>query len=222
MAGALTLGLTSCNDTKSYADYVNEERHYIQQWLDYQGFEVTAKFDEEEIENIAKAILEDSIPPSEFIELGKWYQITEGDFKRLCFRVNSWGDGYPDMKSKKKFYEDDNVLVRYEDLNCLTDYDYSDDAKNIIGDNLDPNSYEICYSWRRNYYSNTYYAYSYSTGSSYECDSGGLAFPIRFLWQGGEASVIVPFNIVSSKFSNYYYTLYYGTVRYTKPNYLPQ
>lgn len=213
---------SSCNDTKSYADYVNDERHHIQKWLDYQGFEIAGKFDEEQINDIAEAILEDSISPSEFIELGKWYEITEGDFKRLCFRINSWGNDFPNMKSDKKFYENENVLVRYQDLYCLNEYDYDGSSANIAGDNLDPNSYEICYNWSRRYYSNMYYSYSYSTGSSYECTSGGLGFPIRFLWQGGDASIIIPFNIVSSAYSQYYYTLYYGTVRYTKPNYLPE
>ena len=48
---------SSCNDTKSYADYVNDERHHIQKWLDYQGFEIAGKFDEEQINDIAEAIL---------------------------------------------------------------------------------------------------------------------------------------------------------------------
>lgn len=223
LASSLTASLlSSCNDPKSYADYVNDERHYIQQWIDYQGYDIAGRFDDEQISKLAEAILEDSVCPSDLIELGRWYQINEGDYKRLLFRINSWGNGYPDMRSDKKFYEDDNVMVRYEDLYCLSDYDYSEGATNTSGDNLDPNSYEICYSWRRNYYSNMYYAYSHATGSNYECDGGGIAFPIRFLWEGGEASVIVPFNLTSSAFSQYYYTMYYGTVRYTKPNYLPQ
>ena len=223
MASTLSAGFfSSCSDTKSYADYVSEERHYIQEWIDYNGFEIAGKFDEDQIDEMDKAILEDSICPSDFIELGKWYMITEGDFKRLYFRINNWGNDYPNMKSAKKFYEEENILVRYEDLNCLTEYNYEDIESNIIGDNLDPISYQICYNWSRNYYATTYYGNQYGTGSSYECNSGGLGFPIRFLWQGGEASLIVPFNLASSDLSAYYYTLYYGTVRYTKPNYLPQ
>jgi len=214
--------VSSCNDTKSYADYVSDERHYIQDWLDFKGIQIAGKFDEEQINDMTDAILDDSIHPSEFIELGKWYQITEGDYKRLCFRVNKWGNDSENMKSSKKFYEDENVLVRYEDLYCLTGFDYDSLENNSVGDNLDPNSFEICYNWQRSYYSNSYYSYYYSTGSSYECTSGGLAFPIRYLWEGGEASIIVPFGLVSSTYSSYYYTLYYGTVRYTKPNYLPQ
>lgn len=213
---------TSCNDTKSYAEYVSDERHHIQEWIDYNDIVVAGKFDEEQINDMAEAILEDSICPSEFIELGKWYQITDGYYKRMLFRVNSWGNEYPDMRSSKKFFENENVLVRYQNLLNLSDYNYTEPEKNIALDNLDPNSYEVCYSWNRNYYCYQGYAYSYGTGSSYECTSGGVGFPIRFLWQGGEASVIVPFNLIPSTFSSYYYTLYYGTVRYTKPNYLPQ
>lgn len=213
---------SSCNDTKSYADYVNDERHYIQDWVDYNDFKIAAKFDEEQINNMATAILEDSICPSDFIELGKWYEITDGDYKRMLFRINNWGTDYPNMSSKKKFYVGDNILVRYQDLYNLTSYDYTEPEKNIAFDNLDPNSYEVCYNWNSYYYASTYYSYSFGTGSSYECTSGGLGFPIRFLWHGGEASIIVPFNIVSSSYSSYYYTLYYGTVRYTKPNYLPE
>lgn len=220
-ACCLSWSMSSCDSTKSYAEYVSDERHNIQRWLDYNDIDIAGKFDEEQLDDIAEAVLEDSICPSTYIELGKWYQVTEGDFKRLCFRINNWGNGYPDMNSKKKFYEDENVLVRYENLRCLTGYDYEDESNNVLGDNLDPNSYEICYNWSRSYYSNSYYVYN-STGSSYECTSGGLGFPIRFLWEGGDASIIVPFNLAPSDLSQYYYTLYYGTVRYTKPNYLPQ
>ena len=213
---------TACNDTKSYAEYVSEERHYIRQWLDYNDIVVAGKFDEEQIDNMAEAILEDSVCPSEYIELGQWYEITDGYYKRLLFRVNSWGNDYPDMRSEKKFYENENVLVRYQDLLNLSDYNYEEPENNISLDNLDPNSYEVCYSWNRNYYCYQNYGYAYGTGSSYECTSGGMGFPVRFLWQGGEASVIVPFGLISSQFSSYYYTLYYGPVRYTKPNYLPE
>lgn len=214
--------ITSCDDTESYADLVKDERHYIADWVDYKGIEVYGKFDEEQIEDITDAIIEDSISPSNYIELGKWYQITEGDFKRLYFKINSWGNDYPDMKSAKKFYEGDNALVRYEDLYCLSTFDYDSLENNSPADNLDPNSFEIVYNWSPSYYASTYYSYYYSTGSSYECTSGGLAFPVRFLWQGGEASLIIPFSLVSSTYSSYYYTLYYGTVRYTRPNYLPE
>ena len=214
--------LSSCSNTKSYADYVIDEENYIQRWLDYKNFSVAATFDEEQLDKMATKILEDSAVPSDYIELGKWYQVGEGDFKRLLFRVNDWGKGYPDMKSKNKFYEDENVLVRYDSLFDISGYDYTEGAKNYSADNLEPNSYQICYNWRRNYYSNTYYSYSYSSGSSYDCTSGGLGFPIRFLWQGGSASVICPFNLIPSSLSSYYYTLYYGTIRYTKPNYTPQ
>ena len=137
-------------------------------------------------------------------------------------RVNNWGNEYPDMRSKKKFYENENVLVRFQNLLNLSDYNYSEPEKNLSLDNLDPNSYEVCYSWNRNYYCYQGYAYTYGTGSSYECTSGGMGFPIRFLWQGGDASVIVPFGLVPMTYASYYYTLYYGTVRYTKPNYLPE
>jgi len=214
--------LSSCSDTKSYADYVSDEEEYIQRWIDYNNFEVVGSFDADQLKKISAKVLEDSISPSEFIELGKWYSINEGDFKRLVFRINDWGKGYPDMKSNNKFYEDENVLVRYENLYCISEYDYSEDATNVVGDNLDPNSYQICYNWRRNYYSTSAYSYYYSSGSSYECTSGGLGFPVRFLWQGGDASIICPFNLISTSLSSYYYTLYYGTIRYTKPNYLPQ
>ena len=152
---------TSCNDTKSYAEYVSDERHYIQEWIDYNDIVVADKFDEEQINDMAEAILVDSVCPSEFIELGKWYQITDGYYKRMLFRINSWGNEYPDMRSSKKFFENENVLVRYQNLLNLSDYNYIEPEKNIALDNLDPNSYEVCYSWNRNYYCYQGYAYSY-------------------------------------------------------------
>jgi hypothetical protein len=114
------------------------------------------------------------------------------------------------------------VLVRYDSLFLLTGFDYDDLDENTKADNLDPNSFLICYNWNRSYYASSYYSYYYSTGSGYECTSGGIGFPIRFLWEGGQASIICPFSLAESTYSSYYYTLYYGEITYTKPTYLPQ
>lgn len=235
--------LCSCKDTQSYADLVDAEKTSINKWIDRNPygieFDKVITHDEAWLKDVTKKVLHDSIAPSEFIELGQWYTFSNGDFKRYYFRINSWGENtklqgkggsfYDNKitsdeykKPNGKTYASSNVMVRYDSLLCISEFDYSNPSSNALGNNLDPNSYSLIYSWRTNYYSNNYYGMYYSTNSSYECTSGGLAFPCRFLWFGGEASMIVPFSLVPSEFNSYYYTLWYGKVSYTKPNYMPQ
>ncbi|MCR5362342.1 MAG: DUF4827 domain-containing protein [Bacteroidales bacterium] len=234
---------TSCSDTQSYAELVADEKEYISTWISSNPYSIDfgriISHDDEWVDDVTEYVLEDSIHPCKHIELGQWYKITDGDFKRLYFCIRSWGNDGLDslrengiepsdeeyltaMRNKKKFYAGKNVLLRYDSLFCLSTFDYDDLDENTKGDNLDPNSFQICYNWNTAYYASTYYSTYYSTGSSYECTSGGVAFPARFLWEGGEASIICPFSLAESTYANYYYTLYYGKITYKKPNYLPQ
>lgn len=227
---------TSCKDTQTFADLVNIEIESISTWVNnnpYTEFGHITSWDEEKVNSVTKSILNDSIHPSKYLKLDQWYSIKEGNFKRLYFCIHSWGhDGVTDyndeaqlkeaMRLKKKFSNGKNILVRYDSLFVLNKFDYENLDKNVKGDNLDPNSFMICYNWNSAYYSTTYYGYSYGSGSSYECTSGGLGFPARFLWDGGKASIICPFSLVETTFAQYYYTLYYGDITYLQPTYLPK
>ena len=221
----LTVASVSCSDTQTYADLVADEEHAIDYFLGQQNIK-TIRVSDEEISTWTKSVLNDSVSPSEYFQLGQWYEVTEGDFKRLCFRINNWGEDFEEVMTKKKpFYEDKFVngsysVVRYDSLYRMTD---SLDIENETPlDNYTPYDYEMIYNWSEYYYATMYYSYSYSAGSNYECTSGGLGFPLRFLWDGGEVSLIVPFSLVSSEYASYYYTLYYGRVKYTKPTYIPE
>lgn len=221
----LTVASVSCSDTQTYADLVADEEHAIDYFLGQQNIK-PIRVSDEEISTWTKSVLNDSVSPSEYFQLGQWYEVTEGDFKRLCFRINNWGEDFEEVMTKKKpFYEDKFVngsysVVRYDSLYRMTD---SLDIENETPlDNYTPYDYEMIYNWSEYYYATMYYSYSYSAGSNYECTSGGLGFPLRFLWDGGEVSLIVPFSLVSSEYASYYYTLYYGRVKYTKPTYIPE
>lgn len=226
---------SSCKETQTYADLVNLERDYISTWIassPYTEFGHITTWDEEKVKSISKDVLIDSIHPSKYIDLNRWYYIKEGDFKRLYFCIRSWGkDGVTDYNDEaqlkaamrnKKFYNQENILIRYDSLFILNAFDYENVDNNLKGDNLEPNSFKICYNWNTSYYAQTYYAQAYGSGSSYECTSGGLAFPVRFLWNGGKASIICPFSLTEIAFSNNYYTLYYGDINYYRPTYLPK
>ncbi len=223
----LTIASVSCTkDTQTYADLVDIEEDAISYYLSQQNVK-TIRVSDEEISNWTKAVLRDSVSPAEFIRLGQWYEITEGNFKRLCFRINDWGEDYQKAAAERTtpFYEDKFIsgsyaLVRYDSLYRMTDS--LDMEKDVPLNNYTPYDYEMIYNWNEYYYANTYYSYSFGSGSSYECTSGGLGFPLRFLWNGGEVSLIVPFSLVPNEYANYYYTLYYGKVRYTKPTYIPE
>lgn len=217
----------SCSkDTQTYADLVSEEESAIDYFLGKYNIK-TIRVSDEEISTWTKAILNDSVNPADYITLGQWYEVTEGDFKRLCFRINSWGEGHKRslIDHTESFYEDKFVkgsysLVRYDSLFRMSDT--LDVETSFPLNNYEPYNYELIYNWNEYYYANTYYSYSYGSGSSYECTSGGLGFPLRFLWDGGEVSLIVPFSLVPADYANYYYTLYYGKVKYSKPTYIPE
>lgn len=215
----LFLALTaSCSDTETYAELVDAEKNAISNFVRYADISARS-VDEAWVNHVTKEILVEGRHPQEYIELNQWYTITEGDFKRLYFKIKDWGLINDSNLKEKKFTTGSNALVRYDSCyNLGTFVDFETDK----GSNLDPNSYEIIYSWRSDYYANTYYAYSYGTGSNYECTSGGLAFPLRFLWKDGEAAVIVPFSLGSTNDQSYYLTCYYGSVKYRIPYNLPQ
>lgn len=241
---ACLAALPSCTkDTQSYADLVNKEESNINYLVDHENFNFKS-IDEETVNDWTNKVLKDSIDPASLIDLGQWYSITEGNFKRLYFKINKWGENRekwlrwqsykdslaqnqkpmvrPDSVSfyNQKMVSGSYVLVRYDSLFNVTDS--LDIHKDIPASNLDPYSYQIIYGWNEYYYATTYYSYNYGSSSSYACTSGGLAFAPRFLWYDSEVSLIVPFSLVPSDLSSYYYTLYYGRVKYSKPNYLPE
>ncbi len=208
----------SCSDTETYAELVDAEKNAIGNFIRYA--DISARHvDEDWVNRTTKAVLEEGEHPQKYVELNEWYTIDEGDFKRLYFKIKDWGNIDSSEFKANKFKTGSNALVRYDSCyNLGTFVDFETDK----GNNLDPNSYEIIYSWRSDYYANTYYAVRFGTGSNYECTSGGLAFPLRFLWYGGEAAVIVPFSLGSSSDQTYYLTCYYGSVKYTRPTFLPE
>lgn len=239
----LAASFSACNDTQTYADLVNNEEDCIDHLITTEGFQVTS-ISEETMKDWTNRVLKDSIDPATLIDLNRWYTIKEGDFKRLYFRINDWGEGRnrwlawknyqyevehgvnpevrPDSVSfyTNKIVSGSYVLVRYDSLYLMSD------TLNIHtstpANNYSPYSYQIIYGWNEAYYASTYYSYYYGSSSAYSCTSGGLAFPVRFLWYDSDVSLIVPFSLVPSDYSSYYYTLYYGRVKYSKPNYLPE
>lgn len=238
------LGFTSCKDAETYADLVDNEKEYISNFIGNDPFgvnfgKIIAK-DEDWVTETTKKVLTDSIHPEQAgVELHQWYKITEGDFKRLYFCINSWGeDGLNDkreagetitneeykesLKNGKKFFTGKNALVRFDNMYLLNEFNYEEPSNNVKLDNLDPLSFQLIINWNAYYYTNSYYGYSYGSGSSYECTSGGVGFATRFLWEGANVSIICPFSLVETQYSSYYYTLYYGEIVYSKPNYIPQ
>lgn len=233
----------SCSDTQTYADLVNNEENSINYLVTTENMNVIS-INEETMENWTDYVLKDSISPAEYIQLGQWYTVTEGYFKRLYFRINDWGTGFhrwqawkayndsiadhlsPSVKPDSVSFYDNKivngsyVLVRYDSLFLMTDS--LDIHSDTPADNLNPYSYKIIFGWNPAYYATTYYSYSMGSSSSYACTSGGLAFPLRYLWYDSSVSLIVPFSITESEYSSYYYTFYYGNVKYSKPNYLPE
>ena len=241
--GIVALMAACQQDTRSYADLVNIEENHISNFVDRQHLDVKS-IDEETLTDWTKQVLNDSIDPASLMSLNQWYTVTEGNFKRLYFKINNWGANHdrwmrwqaykdsiannqqprvkPDSVSfySQKMVSGSYVLVRYDSLYNMTDT--LDIHKDMPASNLNPYDYQIVYGWNEYYYATSYYSYQLGSSSAYACTSGGLAFAPRFLWYDSEVSLIVPFSLVPSEFSSYYYTLYYGRVKYSKPNYLPE
>jgi hypothetical protein len=220
-AVSLGLGITalsSCSDTETYADLVNTEKTSIKNFITEQGIKAQS-VDDDWISEKTKAAVTNGEDPRTLLELNKWYSVSDGDFKRLYFKIKNWGNVNEDDLSENRFQTKCNALVRYDSCYNLASFEDFDTDR---GNNLDPNSFEIIYSWNTSYYVSSYYATYYGTGSSYECTSAGLAFPLRFLWYGGEVALIVPFSLGSTTDQSYYLTCYYGQVKYTRPTYLPE
>lgn len=237
------IAYSACSDTETYADLVADEESYIDHLITAEGFNVRS-INEETMKDWTNQVLKDSVNPATLFELNQWYTVTEGYFKRLCFKVNKWGTGYdrwqrweaykdslqqnlqpkvkPDSVSfyNNKVVSGSYVLIRYDSLYLMSDT--LDIHEETPANNLPPYNYELIYGWNESYYATSTYSYYYGSSSSYACTSGGIAFPLRFLWYDSEVSLIVPFSLVPSDYSSYYYTLYYGKVKYSKPNYLPE
>lgn len=213
--------LAACTSTgKTYAELVEDEANYISRFMGMENINAI-NIDEDDVADLTKKVLTDSVHPSKLLKLNQWYTITEGDCKRLSFKIKSWGN---DSNYDKAFYRDkfntgSFALVRYDSLYQLNDT--VDINKQRPLDNLDPYDYELIMNWNTTYYQSTYYSAYYSSNKSYECTSGGVGFPLRFLWYNGRVSLIVPFSLVSTDMQNYYYTLYYGDVIYKQPTYIP-
>lgn len=212
------VALTACSDSETYADLVDTEKSSIKNFINSQSISAQG-VDDDWISEKTKAAVTNGEDPRTLLELNHWYTVTDGDFKRLYFKIKSWGNVQEDDLTANRITTGSNALVRYDSCYNLASFEDFDTDR---GNNLDPNSYEIIYSWNTSYYVSSYYATYYGTGSSYECTSAGLAFPLRFLWYGGEVALIVPFSLGSSTDQSYYLTCYYGQVRYTRPQYLPE
>lgn len=220
--GALILSsMVSCTSTgKTYAELVDDEESYISRFMGMENIK-SISIDEDDLTDWTKKVLNDSVHPSKMLKLNQWYTITEGDCKRLSFKIKSWGNDSECGKSfyKNKFNTGSFALVRYDSLFQLTDT--VDINRHRPLDNLDPYDYQFIMNWNTTYYQTNYYAAYYGANKAYECTSGGLGFPLRFLWFNGRVSLIVPFSLVSSDLQSYYYTLYYGDVTYKEPTYIP-
>lgn len=214
--------MAACTSTgKTYAELVDDEESYISRFMGMENIK-SINIDEDDIADWTKKVLTDSVHPSKLLKLNQWYTVTEGDCKRLSFKIKSWGN---DSQHEKSFFQDkfntgSFALVRYDSMYVLSDSVNIEKQRPL--DNMDPYNYEIIMNWNTTYYQNTYYSAYYSSNKDYECTSGGLGFPLRFLWYSGKVSLIVPFSLVSTEFQSYYYTLYYGDVIYKQPTYIPE
>lgn len=187
-----TAVLSSCSDSKTYAQLLDDEKKAIKNFIsltnDSLKFSETINVSAAQLEEYTAQASWDSIDNKHF-ELNKWYKFEDG----LYMRINSFGDTSQMFKSR------DGVVIRYWDTYNLLTYTGSD-SKKI--NNLADDSYWLIDPWTVNY--------SGQFGT-------GIAFPIRFLGDKGEVSLIIPSKLGTTNDAQAVVPYYYGSVSYILP-----
>lgn len=134
------------------------------------------------------------------------YKFGENDYYKdedsgIYLRIISRGD------TEKMASKDKLPLVLFRYYGTLR-FSTADTTKYSNNGNLDPISFTYGNS-------NTYTDY-YSSNYSYSFLSPACAFPLDYVGEGGEVSMIVPFANGSAMQQSSYEPLFYGRIKYTK------
>ncbi|MEG1586002.1 MAG: DUF4827 family protein [Bacteroidales bacterium] len=185
MMGAVAV-FTSCDDNKTYAQKLDDEKDAIKKFIAEQKITFTSVS-----ENALLKYQADAANWSEgttHFELDKWYKFEDG----LYMRINRFGDT-TQMYSK---INNPNIVIRFDSCYNLLTYD---NPSSPFTSNEDTYQAWLLTAWRPGYPS------KFGTG---------LDFPIRYLGQKGNVSLIVPSKLGMAVDQQEVIPYYYKTVSY--------
>jgi hypothetical protein len=181
--------LSSCSDTKTYAELLADEKQAIKDFVKFDGI-VPISVSEDGLESYVNDELDWS-PNTKHFEVGKWYKFEDG----LYMKIKSYGDTTQMFASSSMGYP--SITMRYDSCyNLLTFEDWNSPYTN----NLDPYSLWTISSWNKN-----------SSGSTF---GSGLEFPIQFLGVDGSVSLILPSKIGLTSEISSVIPYYFGDIKY--------
>ncbi len=187
---ALSATLSSCSGDKTYAERLEDEKTAIRNFVANQKISAT-DVSSEELEVYTDQAAWDEATNKHF-ELAKWYKFENG----VYMRINDFGDTTEMFKSR------DNIVIRYKETYDLISFTNFDDSTAL--DNLAPDQYWLLNPWTTNYGNNVYTDY-YGIG---------IAFPIVFLGNNANVSLIVPSKAGTQNDQSAVVPYYYGSVKY--------
>lgn len=189
MLGAVS-ALTSCSDSKTYAELLADEKSAIRYFISEQKISAIT-LSEEQLEDYQTK--SDSAIANMPFKLEQWYKLSSKE--DMYMRVHDYGN------VQDTFLQRTNVIVRYEACYNLLNYENMDNSTSE--DNLNPYNYLEIERWTHNYYG----------------DYGvGLTFPIRFLGDGAKVSLIIPSKVGITSDATSVIPRYFRNLTYKKSN----
>ena len=189
MISAGVASLTSCDSNKTYAQQLKDEKKAIKSFVSEQGIKATYIDDDKLTEYQTDAANWNS--GTLHFEEGQWYKFEDNFY----MRINSYGDT-TQMFSKMTF---PIVVVRFDSCYNLLTFDSFDDEPDYSTETSTASAWTID-GWNTTYTS--------SLGE-------GLDFPVRYIGNRGNVSLIVPSKLGMSSDISSVIPYYYGTVTYS-------
>lgn len=198
----LLVGITgifcSCDDNKTYAELLADEKEAIRKFVEKENLKEATYITDEELVLYRKDAADWSEGKTHF-SLNKWYKFEGG----IYLKINNFGN-------KKRMFDDitnPTIIVRFDSCyNLLTFVDLKSPQINNVEDPY--NIWQID-GWNPN---DTWDSrYSSSLGL-------GLDFPVRFLGNKGEVSLLVPSKLGTETAMSAVVPYYYRNIRYIESN----
>lgn len=161
MIGAVS-ALTSCSDSKTYAELLADEKSAIRYFISEQKISAIT-ISEEQLEDYLDK------PKDKLFKTDQWYKFSSKE--DMYMNIHKYGN----IEEADTFQNRSNVILRYEACYNLLEYDNM--TNSTPENNLAPYEYLEIELWTPNY--------SGDFGV-------GLAFPVQFLGDGAVVSLIVP------------------------------
>ncbi|MEG0947849.1 MAG: DUF4827 family protein [Bacteroidales bacterium] len=185
------VAFTSCDDNKTYAEKLADEKDAIKKFVAEQ--QIKATFVSEDQLATYQTDAANWLPGTTHFALSEWYKFDDN----LYMRINNYGDT-TSMFIKKNLPD---IVIRFDSCYNLLTYDNL--SSPFVGNENPTANPWYLQAWNPNY------AGQFGTG---------LEFPLRYLGNNGNVSLIVPSKLGLSGDTQSVTPYFYKTVTYTLSN----